>query len=156
VPVIQACGLVFAAVFVLLNTLADILVILVPRPAAQALNSRTGTMKLFGHKLTPSALFGLVVVGIFVFTALFTPWIAPYPSRRHRRHLGRALQGHVRCGADQIGRDMPTRIMYGARMTIGVALAITLLSFAIGIVARLHQRGGRWLGGSCFSPAWST
>jgi peptide/nickel transport system permease protein len=37
-------------------------------------------------------------------------------------------------GADQIGRDMLTRIMYGARMTIGVALAITLLSFLIGIV----------------------
>ena len=37
-------------------------------------------------------------------------------------------------GADKIGRDMLTRIMYGARMTIGVALAITLLSFLIGIV----------------------
>jgi peptide/nickel transport system permease protein len=37
-------------------------------------------------------------------------------------------------GTDQIGRDMFTRILYGTRMTIAVALAITLLSFFIGIV----------------------
>ena len=36
-------------------------------------------------------------------------------------------------GADQIGRDMLTRLIYGARMTIGVALATTALSFFIGI-----------------------
>jgi len=35
-------------------------------------------MKLFGHKLTASAAFGLAVVGIFILVSLFTPWIAPY------------------------------------------------------------------------------
>ena len=34
-------------------------------------------MKLFGHKLTASAAFGMAVVVIFVFISLFTPWIAP-------------------------------------------------------------------------------
>ncbi len=40
---------------------------------------------------------------------------------------------HVWLGTDQIGRDMLTRLIFGARMTIGVALVTTVLSFAIGI-----------------------
>ena len=35
-------------------------------------------MKVFGQKPTPSAWFGLVVVGIFLFVAVFTPWLVPY------------------------------------------------------------------------------
>jgi peptide/nickel transport system permease protein len=91
-------------------------------------------MKLLGHKLTPSALFGLVVIGIFLFVALFTPWIAPYPESANIGGTWDEPSKAMWLGADQIGRDMLTRIMYGARMTIGVALAITLVSFAIGIV----------------------
>ncbi|WP_395667805.1 ABC transporter permease [Rhodoferax sp.] len=91
-------------------------------------------MKLLGHKLTPSALFGLVVIGIFLFIALFTPWIAPYPESANIGGTWDEPSKAMWLGADQIGRDMLTRIMYGSRMTIGVALTITLVSFAIGIV----------------------
>jgi len=35
-------------------------------------------MKIFGHKPTLSAWFGLTVVGLFIFVSLFTPWLAPY------------------------------------------------------------------------------
>jgi peptide/nickel transport system permease protein len=92
-------------------------------------------MKFLGHKLTASALFGLVVVGIFIFTAIFTPWLAPYPESANIGGTWDEPSKAMLLGADQIGRDMLTRIMYGSRMTIGVALAITLLSFLIGIVA---------------------
>jgi peptide/nickel transport system permease protein len=91
-------------------------------------------MKLFGQKPTPSAWFGLVVVGIFLFVAVFTPWLAPYPESANVGGTWDEPSAAMWLGADQIGRDMLTRIMYGARMTIGVALAITLLSFLIGIV----------------------
>ena len=91
-------------------------------------------MKLLGHKLTPSALFGFGVIGVFIFTALFTPWIAPYPESANIGGTWDEPSKTMWLGADQIGRDMLTRIMYGSRMTIGVALAITLLSFAIGII----------------------
>ena len=37
-------------------------------------------MKLFGQKPTLSAWFGLIVVTLFIFIALFTPWLAPYPE----------------------------------------------------------------------------
>ena len=91
-------------------------------------------MKLFGQKPTMSAWFGLVVMGVFVCLALFTPWLAPYPESANIGGTWDEPSGTMWLGADQIGRDMLTRIMYGSRMTIGVALAITSLSFLIGIV----------------------
>ena len=91
-------------------------------------------MKLFGQKPTISAWFGLVVMGVFVCLALFTPWLAPYPESANIGGTWDEPSAEMWLGADQIGRDMLTRIMYGSRMTIGVALAITSLSFLIGIV----------------------
>jgi peptide/nickel transport system permease protein len=91
-------------------------------------------MKIFGNKPTLSAWFGLTVVAIFVFVSIFTPWLAPYGQSANIGGTWDEPSVKMLLGADQIGRDMLTRIMYGARMTIGVALAITLLSFLIGIV----------------------
>jgi peptide/nickel transport system permease protein len=91
-------------------------------------------MKIFGNKPTLSAWFGLTVVSIFIFVSLFTPWLAPYGQSANIGGTWDEPSVKMLLGADQIGRDMLTRIMYGARMTIGVALAITLLSFLIGIV----------------------
>ena len=91
-------------------------------------------MKVFGQKPTPSAWFGLVVVAIFLIVAVFTPWLAPYPESANVGGTWDEPSAAMWLGADQIGRDMLTRIMYGSRMTIGVALAITSLSFVIGIV----------------------
>jgi peptide/nickel transport system permease protein len=91
-------------------------------------------MKIFGNKPTLSAWFGLTVVAVFIFIALFTPWLAPYGESANIGGTWDEPSVKMLLGADQIGRDMLTRIMYGARMTIGVALAITLLSFLIGIV----------------------
>jgi len=94
-------------------------------------------MKLFGHKLTASAAFGLAVVGIFILISVFTPWIAPYSESANVGGTWDEPSAKMLFGADQIGRDMLTRMMYGSRMTIGVALAITTLSFAIGILTGL-------------------
>ncbi len=94
-------------------------------------------MKLFGHKLTASAAFGLAVIAIFVFVSLFTPWIAPYSESANVAGTWDEPSAKLLFGADQIGRDMLTRMMYGSRMTIGVALAVTTLSFAIGILTGL-------------------
>ena len=91
-------------------------------------------MKIFGHKPTLSAWFGLTVMAIFIFVSVFTPWIAPYGQSANIGGTWDEPSRAMLLGGDQIGRDMLTRIMYGARMTIGVALAITLLSFLIGIV----------------------
>ncbi|MEO5796470.1 MAG: ABC transporter permease [Rhodoferax sp.] len=91
-------------------------------------------MKLFGQKPTLSAWFGLTMVAIFIFIALFTPWLAPYAESANIGETWAEPSKAMWLGGDQIGRDMLTRILFGTRMTIGVALAITLLSFFIGIV----------------------
>ncbi|MBU3739397.1 MAG: ABC transporter permease [Rhodoferax sp.] len=91
-------------------------------------------MKIFGHKPTPSAWFGLTVIAFFAVVALLTPWLAPYPESANVGATWDEPSAAMWLGADQIGRDMLTRVMYGTRMTISVALAITTLSFTIGIV----------------------
>jgi peptide/nickel transport system permease protein len=91
-------------------------------------------MKLFGHKPTLTAWFGLVVVTLFLLAAVFAPWLAPYAESASVGGTWDEPSAALLLGTDQIGRDMLTRILYGSRMTISVALAITLLSFFIGIV----------------------
>ena len=91
-------------------------------------------MKLFSQKLTLSATFGLVVTTMFLLVVLLAPWIAPFGEAETVGGTWDPVSMTHWLGTDQIGRDMFTRILYGARMTIAVALAITLLSFFIGIV----------------------
>lgn len=91
-------------------------------------------MKLFGQKPTLTAWFGLIVVTLFLLIAVFTPWLAPYPEAANVGGTWDEPSASMWLGTDQIGRDMLTRILYGTRMTISVALAITVLSFFIGIV----------------------
>ena len=91
-------------------------------------------MKVFGQKPTPSAWFGLVVMAIFLVVVIFTPWLAPYEESANVGGTWDEPSATSWLGGDQIGRDMLTRVMYGSRMTIAVALAITSLSFLIGIV----------------------
>lgn len=79
-----------------------------------------------------SAWFGLIVVSAYIFVALFAPWLAPYEEAAiFPAPFGPWEEAH-RFGTDQIGRDIFTRLIYGARNTMGIALATTLLSFAIG------------------------
>ena len=91
-------------------------------------------MKVFGQKPTPSAWFGLVVMAFFMVVVIFTPWLAPYEESANIGGTWDEPSATSWLGGDQIGRDMLTRVMYGSRMTIAVALAITSLSFFIGIV----------------------
>lgn len=91
-------------------------------------------MKLFGHKLTLTAAFGLVVTTLFLLVVLLAPWIAPFGEAETVGGTWDSASAAHWLGTDQIGRDMLTRILYGTRMTIAVAFAITLLSFFIGIV----------------------
>ena len=79
-----------------------------------------------------SAWFGMIVIVVYVTAAIFAPWIAPYGESEV---VGRAYQPSSEqfwLGTDQIGRDMFSRLIYGARNTIGIAFITTLLSFAIG------------------------
>jgi len=99
-------------------------------------------MKIMGRKPTISAWVGIVIVTIFILIAIFAPWIAPYDESETVGDTWAGMSAHSWLGTDNIGRDMLSRLIYGARMTIGVALATTILSFTIGTVAGLFASIG--------------
>ena len=90
-------------------------------------------MTIFGHRPTATAWIGLGIVAVYLFVAIFGPLVAPYAESQSVADTWAPSSGQLWLGADQIGRDMLTRLIYGARMTIGIAAATTMLSFFIGI-----------------------
>ena len=79
-----------------------------------------------------TAWLGLAVIAFYIFVALFAPWLAPYPEADSSFGAYEAWSSEHWFGTDQIGRDILSRLIYGARNTIGIALATTLLAFLIG------------------------
>lgn len=80
-----------------------------------------------------SAWFGMIVIAIYLFVALFAPLIAPYGEAEIVSQVPFDTWSWTHwLGTDQLGRDMFTRLLYGARNTLGIALATTLLAFCIG------------------------
>jgi len=82
------------------------------------------------------ALFGLAVVLFFLFLAVFADLIAPYPY--DKIHLDRTLRFPFQdpdfvLGTDEIGRDYLSRLIYGARTSMTVGLAVQVIAFGIGV-----------------------
>ena len=83
-------------------------------------------------KAPPTAWFGMIVFFCYMFVALFAPWLAPFGEAEiFPVPFAPWDETHV-FGTDQIGRDILSRLIYGARNTMGIALLTTLLSFVIG------------------------
>lgn len=98
---------------------------------AAAVQSATLLSRL---RITPSGWVGIVVVGFWIFIALFGPAFAPHLESDVISNKSFAPAGEVGLlGGDYLGRDVLSRILYGARMTMGLALVTTLLSFTMGI-----------------------
>ena len=85
-------------------------------------------------RLSWSGWIGAVVVLFWLLMALFGPWLAPY-DQAEMVTPGSFLPagGEFVLGSDYLGRDTLSRILWGARTTIGIAVAATLLSYAVGI-----------------------
>ena len=80
-----------------------------------------------------TAWFGIIVILIYVFCAVFAPLIAPYGESEIVSATGYAPRSfEYPLGTDQLGRDILSRLIYGARNTIGIAFLTTLLSFFVG------------------------
>jgi peptide/nickel transport system permease protein len=79
-----------------------------------------------------SAWFGIIVIVIYGFVAVFAPVIAPYGESQVLGDAYLPSSAQHWLGTDQLGRDLLTRLIYGARNTIGIALLTVLLSFALG------------------------
>lgn len=95
-------------------------------------------------KAPPTALLGMIIIAIYVFVAVFAPLLAPYGETDivDRQYLDWSRE-HL-LGTDNLGRDLASRVIYGARNTVGIAFLTTLLTFGVGVVLGLlaAARGG--------------
>ncbi|TCP46808.1 peptide/nickel transport system permease protein/oligopeptide transport system permease protein [Tamaricihabitans halophyticus] len=114
----------------------------------------TGRLTSFGRGLLRFARtqpFGSIALGviiIFVLAALFAPLIAPYdPVAQHRDAIQLPPSGEFWLGTDDLGRDVFSRVLYGARTSLLVALATLATGGVLGSVIGIFSGyfGGRWI-----------
>jgi peptide/nickel transport system permease protein len=84
----------------------------------------------FGRKL---AVVGLVLIALLIITAIFAPLLAPYPHNEINmaQSLSKPNAEHW-LGTDNLGRDVLSRIIFGARTSLIIALGATAVSVIIG------------------------
>ncbi|MGR3322550.1 MAG: ABC transporter permease [Pseudooceanicola sp.] len=84
-----------------------------------------------------TAAFGLFVIFTYAIAGIFAPWIAPFGESEVIASAFAPADSDMLLGADQLGRDMFSRIIFGARNTVALALAGTLMAFLLGALAGL-------------------
>ena len=86
----------------------------------------------------PTSAAGLVVLVLIAAAALLAPWIAPYAPTKLSvaNRLHPPALDHL-FGTDDLGRDVFSRMLFAARTSLSVALAVVVLSSIVGIVLGL-------------------
>jgi peptide/nickel transport system permease protein len=91
------------------------------------------------------AVFGLIVIALFVLMAVFAPWITPYdPAAQSWTAVRKAPSMAHWFGTDEVGRDVLTRVVYGARASL--LAGVISISIALGVGVPLGLIAG-YLGG---------
>lgn len=108
--------------------------------SAEASPARTAATTLRPNWL---AVTGLLVAVVIVAAAVFGPWLTPYPPTKI---VGGAFEppGAYILGTDVIGRDLLSRLLFGARLTLLITFAATTMGFVAGMAwgAAAAERGG--------------
>ena len=91
-------------------------------------------MSLLSHvsRAPLSAQFGLLIIVLYIAVALFAPLLAPYGETQVVGEGFAPWSGQFLLGTDNLGRDMFSRLVYGARNTLGIAFLTTTLAFVLG------------------------
>ncbi|HEV2900909.1 MAG TPA: ABC transporter permease [Pseudaminobacter sp.] len=85
-------------------------------------------------RIPAGAWLGLVFTTLFMVAAIFAPWIAPYGLGEIVGNVWEPASAQYWLGTDNLGRDLLSRLIYGARTTILIAVLATALSFTLGSV----------------------
>ena len=101
-----------------------------PRSSARFLST------LHAGARQPLAFAGIVLLVLFLFTALLAPELAPFDPARLNLNTRMLLPGSAHLfGTDELGRDILSRILFGARISLFVAVSVVAVSLSIGLVA---------------------
>ncbi|HAF75286.1 MAG TPA: ABC transporter permease [Gammaproteobacteria bacterium] len=93
-----------------------------------------------------TAKFGILVILVYGFVAIFAPILTPYSETEIVGPEFDVWGEQFILGTDGLGRDMLTRLLFGARNTVGIAFITTCLAFLIGgLTGLLAAIYGGWL-----------
>jgi peptide/nickel transport system permease protein len=120
--------------------MSAVLPAIVPREATPARRALRRLMRRRG------AMLGLAIVVMFVVLALFAPWIAPYdPIATSWSAVRKAPGMQYLFGTDEIGRDVLSRVVWGARASLMAGLVSVCISMALGVpIGLLAAYVGGW------------
>jgi peptide/nickel transport system permease protein len=110
-------------------------------PGSPVIASRTRSKAWTAYTADPLSVIGLVIVVAIVGLAIFAPFVTPYPD-----HVGptgdfaamtAAPSGDYWFGTDMIGRDLFTRIIFGYRLSLLMAIVVLAIATPIGVIVGL-------------------
>ena len=106
--------------------------------AGANVSSTWGSVRYFIRRY-PLGAVGALIFTVFVLTAIFAPFLTGFDptSTNARASLARPGAAGHHLGADFMGRDMFSRIIYGARISLAVGIGSTLLSCIFGVTIGL-------------------
>lgn len=108
----------------------------------------TGRAAVRFVRTEPVGAVALALIAAFVLAALLAPALAPYdPVQQNRAHFQEPPSGQFWMGTDDLGRDVFSRVLYGARTSLLVAVLTVgvggVIGAGIGVVSGYF--GGRWI-----------
>ncbi len=115
-----------------------------PRPQKHATNVGRVLSRL---RRQPGTIVAAAFILLLVVVAVAAPWIAPYdPNQAHFDDVLQAPNAQFLLGTDDLGQDQLSRLIYGARIVLLVALGAVLIAIAIGVPLGLifGFNGGWW------------
>ncbi|TIS61123.1 MAG: ABC transporter permease, partial [Mesorhizobium sp.] len=86
------------------------------------------------RRIPIASLIGLVLTTLFVLLAVFAPLIAPHGNAEIVGDVWEPMSPAHWLGTDNLGRDLLSRMIYGARITLFIAVLATALSFSLGAI----------------------
>jgi len=113
-------------------------------PGVKTRSRRQDFLKaFFSNRL---AIFGTAIMSVFILMAVFAPYVAPYsPLQQHlpQKFAGPSLAHPF--GQDELGRDILSRVIYGARISLTAGLAAVAVATVVGTIVGLAAGYlGRW------------
>lgn len=108
---------------------------------------RPGAKVLRRFRRNSLAVFGLILVAVFVLLAIAAPWLAPYsPKTISYTAILNAPSGEYLFGTDDLGRDVFSRTLVGARVSLGIGFFSVLIAAVVGtLVGIVSGYLGGWV-----------
>lgn len=118
-----------------------------PTLATMSPNKSESLRKLWNKvKTRPGMIVGLIVLIIFVVVAVFAPWIAPMDPNEISSARRAAPSSEYWLGTDELGRDILSRVIYGAQVSLRVGLVAIGIALTIGsILGMIAGLAGGWI-----------